>query len=60
MLRKAVGAHLADEASLPIGNSRAPSCALRLSRSSHFAARPWLTISSRMLAQTLTSSSADR
>eukprot|EP00969_Alexandrium_andersonii_P237628 10489718-Alexandrium_andersonii.AAC.1 len=47
-------------ASLLIGHSCAPSCAPRLSRSSHFAAHPWLAVSSRMLVQTMTSSSADR
>eukprot|EP00969_Alexandrium_andersonii_P184879 8168005-Alexandrium_andersonii.AAC.1 len=54
------GPILVMRASLLIGKSRAPSCALRLSRSSRLTAQPWLTISSRMRAQTPASSSADR
>eukprot|EP00969_Alexandrium_andersonii_P234118 10337051-Alexandrium_andersonii.AAC.1 len=57
---KLPGPILLMRASLLIGNSRAPSCALKLSRSSHFTVQPWLTISSRMLTRTLASPSADK
>eukprot|EP00969_Alexandrium_andersonii_P272993 12066172-Alexandrium_andersonii.AAC.1 len=41
------GPILLTRASLLIRNSRAPSCALRLSSSSHLTAQPWLAIPPR-------------